>query len=216
MSTSFDNEGKYGKIIILNGGSSAGKTSLAKAFQNLMLPQTYLLLGIDLFWCSLPPKELDLDAVDPDYYSWTAVVVNGKEEFRIVPGPLLDKLMFGRYKAVSVYLRQGFNVIADEVIWKREWLEEAIKDLLDFDTYFISVSCSDAIGAEREKARGDRHVGWNRCSARYAAMDAVHDLSLDTGTQTPQECAVQLKQALEQGLAPTAFNIMSERFVKNL
>ena len=86
----------FGKIIILNGGSSAGKTTLAQAFQDLMLPQTYLLQGIDMFWFSLPPKELDLDRVDPEFYSHMSDIYDGKEEFRIVPGPLLDKLMLGR------------------------------------------------------------------------------------------------------------------------
>jgi len=203
---------KFGKIVILNGGSSAGKTSLAKAFQDIMLPETYLLLGIDVFWTSLPPKQLDLDAVDPAYYSCVDDVCDGKEEFRIVPGPLLDKLMLGRYKAVSVYLRDGFNVVADEVIWKREWLEEAIKDLIDFDAYFIGVSCSDEVGEERERLRGDRHGGWNRCSAKYAAMDAVYDLTLDSGKFSPESCAAQIKHALENNLAPSAFRIMQERF----
>ena len=202
----------FGKIIILNGGSSAGKTTLAQAVQDLMLPQTYLLQGIDMFWFSLPPKELDLDRVDPEFYSHMSDIYDGKEEFRIVPGPLLDKLMLGRYKAVSVYLRQGFNIIADEVIWKRSWLEEAIKDLIDFDAYFINVHCSDAIGAEREKLRGDRHAGWNRCSARYASMDAIYDLSLDTGVDCPEACAAQLRLALVRGLEPTAFTIMGEKF----
>lgn len=203
----------FGKIIILNGGSSAGKTTLAQAFQDLMLPQTYLLQGIDMFWFSLPPKELDLDRVDPEFYSHMSDKHDGKEEFRIVPGPLLDKLMLGRYKAMSVYLRQGFNIIADEVVWKRSWLEEAIKDLLDFDAYFINVHCSDTIGAEREKLRGNRHAGWNRCSARYASKDALYDLSLDTGVSCPEECAAQLRQALEQGLEPTAFSLMQEKFL---
>ncbi len=203
----------FGKIIILNGGSSAGKTSLAQAFQDLMLPQTYLLQGIDMFWFSLPPRELDLDRVDPQFYSHTSDMYDGNEEFRIVPGPLLDKLMLGRYKAVSVYLRQGFNIIADEVVWKRSWLEEAIKDLRDFDAYFINVHCSDTIGAEREKIRGNRHAGWNRCSARYASMDAIYDLSLDTGANCPEECAAQLRQALEQGLEPRAFSLMQEKFL---
>ena len=204
----------YGRIIILNGGSSAGKTSLAKAFQDLMLPEIYLLQGIDMFWFSLPPKQLDLDRVDPEFYTHTSLMHDGKEEFRIVPGPQLDKLMLGRYKAMSVYLRQGFNIIADEVVWKRSWLEEAIRDLIDFDAYFVNVYCADSVGEAREKSRGDRHAGWNRCSARYASMDALYDLSLDTGAHCPEECAELLRSALEDGLQPTAFGLMKEKFLE--
>jgi chloramphenicol 3-O-phosphotransferase len=115
---------------------------------------------------------------------------------------------------MSVYLRLGFNIIADEVVWKRSWLEEAISDLLDFDAYFVNVYCADSVGAEREKSRGDRHAGWNRCSARYASMDALYDLSLDTGVHCPEECAELLRQALEKGLQPAAFGLMKEKFLE--
>ena len=42
-----------GTLIILNGGSSAGKTTLGKAMQDAM-EECYLLLGIDAFWFTLP------------------------------------------------------------------------------------------------------------------------------------------------------------------
>ena len=44
-----------GTLILLNGGSSAGKTTLARAFQDLD-PACWMLLGIDLFWGALPPS----------------------------------------------------------------------------------------------------------------------------------------------------------------
>ena len=43
-----------GRVIILNGGSSAGKTTLARALQSA-LPGPWLLLGIDLFIWTLRP-----------------------------------------------------------------------------------------------------------------------------------------------------------------
>ena len=43
-----------GKVILLNGTSSAGKTSVAAALQR-QLGQHYVLLGIDQFLSALPP-----------------------------------------------------------------------------------------------------------------------------------------------------------------
>ncbi|REO54295.1 phosphotransferase-like protein, partial [Mycobacterium tuberculosis] len=51
-----------GKLILLNGGSSAGKTSLALAFQDLAA-ECWMHIGIDLFWFALPPEQLDLARV---------------------------------------------------------------------------------------------------------------------------------------------------------
>ena len=110
-----------GKLIVLNGGSSAGKTSLGSALQDALLPETYLLLGIDVFWMALPPKELDLDRVAADYYSWHMETHQHKKHFVIEPGPILDRVMHARYLATAAYLECGLNIIADEVLWKRAW-----------------------------------------------------------------------------------------------
>jgi chloramphenicol 3-O phosphotransferase len=114
-----------GKLIILNGGSSAGKTTLGKALQDLF-DENYLLLGIDTFWLALPPKQLDLERVEP-HYTCKSHFENGLEYFEITPGPILDRLMHGRYLSVAQFLDLGFNVIADDVIWKREWWIDALK-----------------------------------------------------------------------------------------
>lgn len=47
-----------GRVIILNGGSSAGKTTLGRGLQS-GLPDTWLLLGIDLLIWTLPPEMIN-------------------------------------------------------------------------------------------------------------------------------------------------------------
>ena len=76
-----------GKLVIINGGSSVGKTSLARALQDIM-PECYMLLGIDIFWLALPPKQLNLSHVDPEFYTWSdQTESDGREYFQIQPGP---------------------------------------------------------------------------------------------------------------------------------
>jgi len=82
-----------GKLVILNGGSSAGKSSLGRAMQDL-LPECYMLLGIDTFWLALPPEQLNLSHVRAEYYSWRSETgPDGREYFVIQPGPILDQAM---------------------------------------------------------------------------------------------------------------------------
>ena len=45
-------------------------------------------------------------------------------------------------------------------------------------------------------------------------MDALYDLSLDTGVLCPEECAELIRSALENGLQPTAFDLMKEKFLE--
>ena len=201
-----------GALIILNGGSSAGKTSLARALQDALLPETWLLLGIDAFWLSLPPKQLDLERVEPEYYSWESHVEGGREYLRIFPGPILDRLMSGRTQAIARFLDLGFNVVADDVIWKREWLLDALRIFAPFRVVFVGVFVSDEEGARREVQRGDRHPGWDRGSARFAHHDAIYDLRIDTTHQSPWGCAAEIKQALAGGLRPSAFDQMRRQF----
>jgi chloramphenicol 3-O phosphotransferase len=200
-------------IIILNGGSSYGKSSLAKALQDLM-PQPALLMGIDLFWFTLPAKQLDLERVEPEYYRWEMVGPPGHEEFVIHPGPLLTKLMTGRYQAIARFLELGFHVIADDVIWERPWLEDTLRILSPFTTYFVGVYCADDVSAQREHDRGDRHAGWARGSGRAAHRDAIYDLTVDTSYETPQECAREIKAALDGGLRPLAMKQMTEKYLR--
>jgi chloramphenicol 3-O phosphotransferase len=200
-----------GQIIILNGGSSAGKTSLAKAIQNIM-PEPYMLLGIDVFWMSMPQKQIDLETVDPEYYTWVEEEHNGRPYFRIIPGPILDSMMIARYYAIAEYLRRGLNVVADDVVWSPLWLEETIKALDGFKAFFIGVFCDDEVAAGREIHRGDRYGGWARGSQIYAHKDAIYDLTLDSSFETPEQCAQTIKEALDSGLHAHAFEQMKKRF----
>jgi chloramphenicol 3-O phosphotransferase len=204
---------KKGRVIILNGGSSAGKTTLGKALQDLLLPDPYLLLGIDAFWLALPPRQLNLDTVESRYYSWETTTENGLEYFRIIPGPVLDRAMRARYRAIAQFLDEGLNVIADDVIWKREWLLEALEILAPFRVFMVGVFVSDAEGARREVIRGDRHPGWDRGSARYAHHDAIYDLKVDTTLMTPQQEATRIKKALDTRPKGKAFDQMRRKFL---
>jgi chloramphenicol 3-O phosphotransferase len=207
-------ESGKGTLIILNGGSSAGKTTLGKALQDAMLPETWLLIGIDAFWLSFAPQELDLARADPNYYSWKVTAEDGKDYFNVVPGPILDRLMPGKNQSSVRLIDLGFNVIADEVIWKREWLISLLEVFAAYRVYFFGVYVSDEEGERGETARGDRRPGWDRGSASRAHEDAIYDLTIDTTLERPTEAAMEIKPALTSGLAPVAFDQLRRHFIR--
>src|ERR1700733_9667071 len=124
------------KIIILNGASSVGKSSMAKPMQD-QFKDTYLHMGIDVFWMTMPPKQIDLTTVDSDFYTWTEEEIDDRPFLRILPGPQLDRMMIARYRAIAAYLEAGFNIIADDVTWSKLWLDECLKCVEPFDAYFM-------------------------------------------------------------------------------
>ncbi|HKN00803.1 MAG TPA: hypothetical protein VJX23_09835 [Candidatus Binataceae bacterium] len=195
-----------GSLIVLNGGSSAGKTSIGEALQDLF-DEPYLLLGIDAFYRALPLRQKDHSRVDPQYYSVETMVEGGLEYFRLAPGPILDRITFGRYRAIARLLELGLNVIADEVLWKREWLFDAARVFEPYRAFLAGVFVSDEEAERRHAARGRQGMGmgWYRGSSRYAHADAIYDLTIDTTNDTSLACAEKIKTALANGLEPTAF-----------
>jgi chloramphenicol 3-O phosphotransferase len=196
-----------GRLLILNGGSSAGKTSLGKALQD-RLPGCWMLLGIDAFWMALPPEQLNLSHVQPEFYSWRSELeADGKEYFVVVPGPLLDRAMYARYRAILAYLDAGLDVVADDVVWKQEWLAYATRVFDGYRVWFAGVHVSDEEGARREVQRGDRHGGWNRGSARAAHRNALglYDFEIDTTDRPPHVLAREVEARLAACPEPRAF-----------
>ncbi len=200
-----------GKIVILNGASSAGKTSLAKAIQR-QFTDTYLLMGIDMFWMTMPENQLDLTTVDASFYTWIEEVFDDKPFLRIIPGPILDQIMIARYEAIAVYLNAGFNVIADDVTWSKLWLVEGLKTLAPFESYFVGVFADDRVLSHREILRGDRLTGWARGSQKWVHEHLTYDITLDSSVISSQELALKVVAAVEGDFTPKAAATMRQLF----
>lgn len=200
------------KIVIINGGSSAGKTSMSLQFQEIAA-EPYFLLGIDLFWFSMPQKAIDLERVQPEYYSWCQEEsAEGLKYFRILPSKFLNESMLARYKSMEAYLHNGLNVIADELFWTKDWLLESLRVFEPYTCYYVGIYCSDSELSRREIARGDRYLGWARGSQIYAHKDSLYDLTIDNTHKSPLECAHEILDFVENNPCPTAAGRMREKF----
>jgi chloramphenicol 3-O phosphotransferase len=195
------------KIIILNGASSTGKSSMAKFMQD-QFKETYLHIGIDVFWMTMPPKQIDLTRVDPDFYTWTEEEIDGRPFLKIVPGPQLDRIMLARYEAIAAYLEAGFNIIADDVTWSKLWLDKCLECVRPFDAYFVGVYCDDRVLSHREILRGDRLSGWGRGSQKWVHEHLIYDMTIDTSVHNSEDLALKIVTAIEGGQKPEAVDKM--------
>ena len=93
----------FGHVLALNGGSSAGKTTLARKLQS-SLRGSWLLVGIDLLMWTLPAEMVG----DPGGIQ----IIDGE----IQRGAEFMRLYAGFQKAVASLVSSGIDVILDEVL----------------------------------------------------------------------------------------------------
>src|SRR6476646_10224632 len=109
-------------IILLNGTSSSGKTTLAKALQE-RLETPFLHAGIDHFIFMLPKRYLY-----PPYWSDVFHYVWSTDDPPVIKaieaGPLGHRLMSGMHHTVAAFAQAGNNVIVDHVLLDARWLRE--------------------------------------------------------------------------------------------
>ena len=161
-----------GRVIILDGGSSAGKTTLGRTLQSAM-PGPWLLLGIDLLIWTLPPEMIN----DPDGLS--------VHEGVITRGQLFTPLYAGFQFAVAALAHSGVNVLLDDLTLdglpdQRRW-NSAFQGL---DLCWVGVRCAPEIAAEREARRGTRLPGIARHQAESVHVGVRYDVEVDTVSLT--------------------------------
>jgi len=181
-----------GKIIILNGTSSSGKTSIVTALQDI-LDEPFLDAGIDKFVWMLPRRYLDRPL-------WDEVLGLATEA-----GPVGHRLMSGMHQTIAALSRAGNNVVAEHVLVEREWLEECTRLFSELPALFVGVLCPLAVLEQREAARKDRTLGQARAQFHLVHAHGIYDLEVDTSESSAEACALQIKRCLEDGSSPGAF-----------
>lgn len=173
MVTGGDNQ--LGRVLILNGGSSAGKTTLGRSLQSA-LSDTWLLLGLDLLIWTLPPRMINH--------------ANGLSvhEGVIVRGDLFMSLYAGFQSAVATLARSGVNVLLDDLtldgtVDQQRWSEV----LQGLDVLWVGVRCAPAIAAEREARRQSRLPGIACHQAESVHVGVRYDVEVDTGVLNLRE-----------------------------
>lgn len=99
----------------------------------------------------------------------------------------------------------GNNLIIDDVLLYREWLEDYLLVLRTFKVVFVRVSCPIEVVERREFERGDRMVGQARGDFDRVHAHQLYDLEVNTSIFSPIECAQQIIRRLQDGPPPDAF-----------
>lgn len=163
----------FPEAIVLNGPSSSGKSSLAKALQE-RLEAVYMHLSIDAFWGTLPQK-----AFAPE-----------------VIAEIGPPVITGFHCCLAALAGSGNKIIVDTVLVNQKWAEECVGLLRPYHTLYVRVCCPLAKLERREQARGDREIGSARQQLGQIDLYVRHDLEVNTLENSPVQCAEQIRQHL--------------------
>jgi chloramphenicol 3-O phosphotransferase len=162
-----------GSIIIVNGASSAGKTTLVRAFQHAA-PVPFVRFSFDLF--------LDGNALPMDF-----IRANRDEWVRMRP------LVFaGMHQCLHALASTGNNVICDHIIENDAWRHDLITRLHGLDVYLVALHCSLPELERREQARGNRNPGEAANDFAVVHQGMQYDLELDSEHATADQNAQHL------------------------
>lgn len=166
-----------GKIIFLNGLTSTGKTSVAKAMRE-MSDEVFYTLSNDTFHGMVSWKNFE-----GRYWQLVAHTITAQ------------------YYATRGMLEAGFNVIIDgmlldlpeyaELFGKRHY--DLFRDIFDgFELTTVDLVCPLDELRRRNIARGNRGENQSAEQNEMMTRPLTLDLTLDTSILTPKECASEI------------------------
>ncbi|MGW1767038.1 chloramphenicol phosphotransferase CPT [Streptomyces sp. NPDC002073] len=166
------------QVIVLNGGSSSGKSGIARCLQ-AVLPDPWLALGTDTLVDAMPASMTASDAG-----------IEFAADGEVVVGPEFRTLEAAWIAGVAAMARAGARVIVDEVFLGGPDSQERWRAALGgLGVLWVGVRCDGEIAAGREVARGDRIAGMAASQAELVHRGVVYDLEVDTGRAEALECA---------------------------
>lgn len=180
-----------GEIIILNGTSSSGKSTILKEIQKIS-PTPVLEIGLDKLIWMLPGRYLSQPY-------WDEVMGRANSA-----GTVGNQLVFTMHRMIAAASRAGFSVAADHVLIEPGWTHDCATVLAGLPAWLIGIYCPLAVLQDREKQRHDRTLG--QAALQYAAVHAhgVYDLKLDTSVESPQRAAEKILNHVRCPNAPFA------------
>ena len=177
-----------GKIIIINGPSSSGKTTLALALQN-QLDIPFIRFSFDLF---LDHKAFLSEQIRNGMFSWD----------------LMRPAVFrGLHQCLPALATADNNIIFDHIIETKPWLHELLSLIVELDVFFVGLHCSLPELERREIQRGDRRRGEAHLDFQTVHSITSYDLELNSENLL-EENTTLLIEAWKERKRPSALDRM--------
>jgi chloramphenicol 3-O phosphotransferase len=149
-----------GKVILLHGASSSGKSSIARELQ-ARIDEPFWHVSIDHL---RDAGVLPLQRIRSGEFDWKGM----REAF-----------FAGFHSSLPAYAEAGNNLIVEHIVETERWLRRLVELLAGVDVYLVGVHCPLDELERREQARGDRPPGDARRDFETIHAFTTYDLELD-------------------------------------
>ncbi|WP_208092728.1 phosphotransferase-like protein [Blastococcus xanthinilyticus] len=170
------------RVLVLNGGSSSGKSSVARELQTV-LDGVWLRLGVDTLVGALPPALLAGDGL----LLGDGGAVGVGDGFVAV-----EDLWMG---GVARMAELGARILVEDNFVSGPSAQERWRGALArVPVGWIGVHCDPVTAADRERRRGDRTSGMALAQARAVHTGIRYDLEVDTTTEPAVAVAGRIRR----------------------
>ncbi|MBX9704031.1 MAG: chloramphenicol phosphotransferase CPT family protein [Silvanigrellaceae bacterium] len=176
------------RCIILNGTSSSGKTSVAKALQLEMPNLLHLQIDSigDLYFGMFPPG-YDDSFTD----KWEEPTFRCRKQITEI-----------FLKCALTMMKSGYNLCLDTILDGPDSIENMnyyLETLIEYTPIFIGVLCDLSITEVREKQRGNRRIGLSREQIEGGMhKNCSYAFTIDTSYTSPFENAKIILSKIEK------------------
>lgn len=159
-------------VLVLNGASCSGKSTLAAALQTA-LPTPRRIVALDTYFTMLPDQSRPVT------------------EQQVYDASLLLNA------ALSALCAQGESVIVDHVITSARVFTALADALRGVRVTMVKITCANEELLRREAARPERVPGTALDSATHLFPQEGYDLIADTTSSAPETCAARIAASLQ-------------------
>ena len=167
-------------LIVIIGGSGTGKTTLARALQERLLPDQWLHISPDTLLYCLPKSTVDRADLAND---WSAIDIT-----------LIAALAHG---CVREALQAGARVVFDCVVMTERRARQLLAAFEGSNPFLVGTTCAWDELLRRTKARGDRTLAEVERGFQTGGQFLEVDCVLDTTSNPPEKLVDQLLSHLE-------------------
>ena len=172
---------EHGKIILISGTSSSGKSTLAKGLQKSLV-DPFLHMQLDSYIEMLPRTD-----------DWE----------------MFQRMVRGLNRSIAVMAEEGNNLIVDHVLIDDAWLQQCLKLLRERYVLFVGLHCPLDELERREQERDVRRQGFARQQFDNIHKGKVYDVELDTSVFKAEECVERVVEFYNDK-QPIAFQKMRD------
>jgi chloramphenicol 3-O phosphotransferase len=183
-----------GRIILLNGASSSGKSTLARGLR-AAIAAPFWHYSIDHL---LTADVLPQGRIDRGEFPW---------------GELRPQFIDGFHRSLPALADAGNDLIVEHIIETQAGMDRLLRLLGGHDVFFVGVHCPLRELERREHERGDRRIGDAR--ADFDATHAFGTYDFEVLATLPNERNVAaLIAAWNARRRPSAFATMAQRALR--